>query len=301
MSIALVSDILREGRPSLSFEVFPPKKAEQADAVSRAALEIAALRPSFMSVTYGAGGTTDRYTLRVSREIQAAHGVPALAHLTCVGAGREQVRAQLAALQSAGIHNVMALRGDIPEDSSVDPPAGSATAQREYPYAKDLIAEIKAFGGFCVGAACYPEGHVECGSPALDRQRLKQKVDAGADFLTTQMFFDNDLLYKFLYQIREIGVSVPIVAGIMPVTNGRQIARICKLSGTWLPAKFRAIVDKYGSQPEAMRQAGILYACTQIIDLLANGVTAVHVYSMNKPEVAAAIHQNLKHVIGGDV
>jgi len=293
MSIALISDILREGKPSLSFEVFPPKQAEQAEAVSRAALEIAALRPSFMSVTYGAGGTTDRYTLRVSREIQAAHGVPALAHLTCVGAGRGQVRAQLGALQSAGIHNVMALRGDIPEKYE--------NAPMEYPYAKDLIAEIKAFGGFCVGAACYPEGHVECESPALDRLHLKQKVDAGVDFLTTQMFFDNALLYKFLYQIREIGVSVPIVAGIMPVTNGRQIARICKLSGTWLPAKFRAIVDKYGSQPEAMRQAGILYACAQIIDLLANGVTAVHVYSMNKPDVAAAIHHNLKHVIGGDV
>ena len=301
MSIALVSDILREGRPSLSFEVFPPKQAEQAEAVSRAALEIAALHPSFMSVTYGAGGTTDRYTLRVSQVIQAVHGVPALAHMTCVGAGREQVQTHLAALQSAGIHNVMALRGDIPEGYPAGHPVGVENAQREYPYAKDLIAEIKAYGGFCVGAACYPEGHVECDSPALDRQRLKQKVDAGVDFLTTQMFFDNALLYKFLYQIREIGVSVPIVAGIMPVTNGRQIARICKLSGTWLPAKFRAIVDKYGSQPEAMRQAGILYACTQIIDLLANGVTAVHVYSMNKPDVAAAIHQNLKHVIGGDV
>ena len=291
MSIA-IADILKKDRPGLSFEVFPPKKAEQARAVSRAALEIAALRPSFMSVTYGAGGTTDRYTLQTSREIQGLHGVPALAHLTCVGAGRGQVKAQLGALQAAGICNVMALRGDMPEHLN--------SAPRDYIYAADLIAEIKAYGGFCVGAACYPEGHVECESPALDRRHLKQKVEAGADFLTTQMFFDNGLLYKFLYQIREIGITVPVAAGIMPVTNGRQIDRICKLSGTWLPARFRAIVDKYGSMPEAMRQAGILYACAQIIDLFANGVHAVHVYSMNKPEVAAAIQENLKHVIGGD-
>ena len=294
MATQLIADILKQDKPSLSFEVFPPKKAEQEQTVSRAALEIAALRPSFMSVTYGAGGTTDRHTLRISKEIQAAHDVPAMAHLTCVGASRAQVRAQLGALQSAGIKNVMALRGDIPSE-------GAAQEAWDYRYASELIAEIKAFGGFCVGAACYPEGHVECESPTLDRQRLKQKVDAGADFLTTQMFFDNDLLYKFLYQIREIGITAPVAAGIMPVTNGRQIARICKLSGAWLPARFRAVVDQYGSRPEAMRQAGIIYACAQIIDLFANGVYAVHVYSMNKPDIAAAIHQNLKHVIGGDV
>jgi len=292
MPIAMITEMLRGGRPSLSFEVFPPKQAEQGQAVSRAALEIAALRPAFMSVTYGAGGTTDRYTLQISREIQVAHEVPALAHLTCVGASRAQMQLRLQALRSAGIRNVMALRGDIPE--------GHEHLPRDYKYAADLIAEIKACGGFCVGAACYPEGHVECESPALDRLHLKNKVDAGVDFLTTQMFFDNDLLYKFLYQIREIGITVPVAAGIMPVTNGRQIARICKLSGTWLPARFRAIVDKYGARPDAMRQAGILYACAQIVDLLANGVTAVHVYSMNQPEVAAAIRRNLYNVIGGD-
>jgi len=284
----LISSILAAEKPCLSFEVFPPKKAETADKVTGAALEIAALRPGFVSVTYGAGGTTDSYTLAIARGIQRM-GVPALAHLTCVGASREGVLAQLGALREAGIENILALRGDIPE--GLDFPDG------DYTYAAQLIREIAGMGGFCVGAACYPEGHVECASPALDRLHLKQKVDAGVDFLTTQMCFDNDLLYKFAYQIRELGVNVPLVAGIMPVTNGRQIARICRLSGTYLPARFRTILDKYGSDPAAMRQAGIIYACEQIIDLLAGGWRAVHVYSMNKPDVAQAIWENLKELL----
>jgi len=284
-----ISSLLAGEKPCLSFEVFPPKQAENYDKVSSAALEIASLRPGFVSVTYGAGGTTDSYTLAIAQEIQRAHGVPALAHLTCVGAVRAQVRSQLEAFRGAGIGNILALRGDIPE--GLDFPDG------DYTYAADLIREVAGFGGFCVGAACYPEGHVECASPALDRLRLKEKVEAGVDFLATQMCFDNDLLYKFAYQIRELGVSVPIVAGIMPVTNGRQIARICRLSGTYLPARFRAILDKYGSSPPAMRQAGIVYACEQIIDLLAGGWRAAHVYSMNKPDVARAIWDNLKELL----
>ncbi|MDR1465678.1 MAG: methylenetetrahydrofolate reductase [Oscillospiraceae bacterium] len=284
-----IADILALERPSLSFEVFPPKQPEAFAGISAAALEIAALRPSFMSVTYGAGGSTNRYTLEVAREIQRTEGVPVLAHLTCAGAGRAETLDQLERLRSSGVENILALRGD--------PPQGSELRTGAYPYAADLIREIQAAGGFCVGAACYPEGHVECASPALDRRNLKRKVDAGVDFLTTQMFFDNDLLYKFLYQIREIGVSVPVVAGIMPVTNGRQIARICKVSGTYLPARFRAIVDKYGDHPAAMKQAGIAYACEQITDLLASGIRAVHVYSMNKPDVARRIREQLSDIL----
>ena len=283
-----ISEILSNGRPCLSFEVFPPKQAKNYDAVSRAALEIAALRPGFMSVTYGAGGSSNRNTLDIARQIQLRRGVPALAHLTCAGNTKAQLRAQLDELRAAGIENILALRGDLPD--------GQAQGGG-YRYAADLVREIAGYGGFCVGAACYPEGHVECASAALDRLRLKEKVDAGVHFLATQMFFDNDLLYKFIYQIRELGVGVPVVAGIMPVTNGRQIARICSLSGTYLPARFRAIVDKYGGSPAAMFQAGIVYACAQIIDLLANGVTHVHVYSMNRPEVARAIHENLKEIL----
>ncbi|MCL2106863.1 MAG: methylenetetrahydrofolate reductase [Oscillospiraceae bacterium] len=286
-----IAEILAGCQPSLSFEVFPPKKAENYSAVSGAALEIAALRPSFMSVTYGAGGATDRYTLAIARDIQERYGIPALAHLTCVGTQEAGLRAQLEALRAAGVDNIMALRGDLPEE------AGEAAARGAYAYAADLVREIRAFGGFCVGAACYPEGHVECPSPSLDRQRLKEKVDAGVDFLTTQMFFDNNHLYKFLYQIRELGITVPLVAGIMPVTNGAQIARICKLSGTYLPARFRAVVDKYGDHPAAMFQAGVTYACEQIVDLFASGVGAVHVYSMNKPAVARAIQSQLSEVI----
>ena len=283
-----ISSILAAEKPCLSFEVFPPKQAENVDKVTGAALEIAALRPGFVSVTYGAGGTTDSYTLDIARNIQRM-GVPALAHLTCVGASKEGVRAQLGALKAAGIGNLLALRGDIPE--GLDFPDG------DYTYAAELVREITGFGGFCVGAACYPEGHVECASPALDRLHLKQKVDAGVDFLVTQMCFDNDLLFKFAYQIRELGVAVPLVAGIMPVTNGRQIARICRISGAHLPARFQAILDKYGASPSAMRQAGIIYACEQIIGLLADGWRAVHVYSMNKPGVAQAIWDNLKELL----
>ena len=283
-----ISSILAAEKPCLSFEVFPPKQAEHIDKVTAAAMEIASLRPGFVSVTYGAGGATDSHTLSIAREIQRG-GVPALAHLTCVGARREGVYAQLDAFRQAGIENILALRGDIP--AGLDFPDG------DYAYAAGLIRDIAAYGGFCVGAACYPEGHVECDSPALDRLRLKQKVDAGVDFLVTQMCFDNDLLYKFAYQIRELGVSVPLVEGIMPVTNGRQIARICRLSGAYLPVRFRAILDKYGDTPAAMRQAGIVYACEQIIDLLAGGWRAVHVYSMNKPDVARAIWESLKELL----
>lgn len=285
-----IADLLAKEHSCLSFEVFPPKKAENYEKITGAALEIAALRPGFMSVTYGAGGSrTNSYTLAVAQEIQQKFNVPALAHLTCVGARRTEVHAQLRALQDAGIENILALRGDRPE--------GHDITQDDYAYAAELITEIKAFGGFSIGAACYPEGHTENPSPSMDRHYLKQKQDAGAEFFTTQMFFDNDLYYKFLYQVREIGVTVPVVAAIMPVTNGSQIERICRLSGTWLPARFRAIADQFGSDPAAMTQAGIIYACEQIIDLLAGGARHIHVYSMNKPKVAQAIWRNISCLI----
>jgi len=286
-----ITDLLNSGGHCLSFEVFPPRQAENYEAVSRAAMEIAALRPAFMSVTYGAGGGAGRHTLgiAISGEIQRAYDVPALAHLTCLGADQEQVHAQLRALREAGMENILALRGDQP--AGVDAPAGG------FIYAADLIREIESFGGFCVGAACYPEGHVENPSAASDRLFLKEKERAGARFFTSQMFFDNGLFYKFLYQIRELGVAAPVIAGIMPVTNGRQIARICRISGTYLPVRFRAILDKYGGSPAAMRQAGIIYACEQIIDLFASGLKAVHVYSMNRPDVAKSIWDNLKELL----
>ena len=247
--------------------------------------------PDFMSVTYGAGGGTGHNTIKIADHVQNHRGVTSLAHLTCISSTRQQVDAAIGEMKACGIENILALRGDIPADFD-----GSQT--RDYRFASDLVKEIKAKGDFCVGAACYPEGHVECEHKDDDIAFLKEKVDNGVDFLTTQMFFDNNVLYNFLYRIRERGITVPVIAGIMPVTSGKQIERICQLSGTYLPARFKAIVDKFGDKPEAMKQAGIAYATDQIIDLIANGVHGIHIYTMNKPDVAESIRNNLSYIIG---
>ncbi len=281
-----ISEILAADRPCLSFEVFPPKSTEAFDSVSRAAEQIADLHPSFMSVTYGAGGGTSLYTLQIALRL-AAKGVTPLAHLTCASSTREEVRAQLARLRENGIENILALRGDI-----ADP-----AACRSYRYAAQLVEEIRAAGDFCIGGACYPECHPESANDREDIQHLREKVEAGCSFLTTQMFFDNNIFYNFLYRVREAGISVPVIPGIMPVTNAVQIKRITSISGSPLPQRFRRIVDRYGDRPEAMQQAGIAYAVSQIIDLYANGVNAVHVYSMNKPGVAAAIRDSLSEIL----
>lgn len=283
-----IRDILAQGKPVLSFEVFPPKEEAAFESVEHAAFEIAALSPAFMSVTYGAGGGTSKYTVDIAADLKEKYGVTSLAHLTCVSSTRDHVHQVVDQLKERGIENVMALRGDIPKDGKI---------QHDYRYASELITELKTLGDFCIGGACYPEGHVESQTKAEDILHLKEKVDAGCDFLTTQMFFDNDLLYNFLYQIRENGITVPVVAGIMPVTNAKQMKRILSMSGAQIPAKFRAIVDKFGDNPAAMRQAGVAYATDQIVDLIANGVNAVHVYSMNKPDVAAQIKHSLSEII----
>ncbi|WP_297288616.1 methylenetetrahydrofolate reductase [NAD(P)H] [uncultured Flavonifractor sp.] len=283
-----IIDLLQQDRPTLSFEVFPPKTRDSYQSVARATQEIAALRPDFMSVTYGAGGGTSDYTVGIAAGIRQQYGVDVLAHLTCVSSTRDHVARVLEQLKAHGIQNVLALRGDIPE--------GGAPAH-DYQYAAQLVRDIKAHGDFCVGGACYPEGHPESPTKNADIDHLKAKVEAGCQFLTTQMFFDNNILYNFLYRIREKGITVPVVAGIMPVTNGKQIARICKLSGTYLPERFKAIVDKFGDTPAAMRQAGVAYAAQQIIDLIANGVEHIHIYSMNKPEIAASIQASLSEVL----
>ena len=283
-----IIDILNQGRPTLSFEVFPPKTSDTYDSVAKATQDIAALRPDFMSVTYGAGGGTSDYTVGIASGIQQQYGVDVLAHLTCASSTREHVAQVLEHLKEKGIQNVLALRGDIPE--------GGAPAH-DYQYAAQLVKDIKAHGDFCIGGACYPEGHPESPTKNADIDHLKAKVEAGCQFLTTQMFFDNNILYNFLYRIREKGITVPVVAGIMPVTNGKQIARICKLSGTYLPERFKAIVDRFGDNPAAMRQAGVAYAAEQIIDLIANRVDHIHIYSMNKPEIASSIQTSLSEVL----
>ncbi|MBQ8398464.1 MAG: methylenetetrahydrofolate reductase [Clostridia bacterium] len=289
-----LTEILENGRLSLSFEVFPPKTDSSFDSVKSATEQIARLHPSFMSVTYGAGGGTSRYTLDIAKNIKEQYGVPTLAHLTCVSSSKERVRQKIEEMKDAGIENVMALRGDIPaflekEDRS----------NWDYRYAVDLIRDLKELSDdFCIGGACYPEIHLESANQKEDIRYLKEKVDAGCSFLTTQMFFDNNLLYSFLYKIREAGITVPVIPGVMPITNASQVERALKLSGSFMPWRFKSLVDKFGTNPDAMKQADIIYATDQIIDLYANGITNVHVYSMNKPDVAEKILENLSDILG---
>ncbi|MBQ7226399.1 MAG: methylenetetrahydrofolate reductase [Clostridia bacterium] len=285
-----IIDIVKGEKPSLSFEVFPPKTSDKFEIVQAATEKIASLKPSFMSVTYGAGGGTSEYTLSIAKDIQDNYGVPALAHLTCVNSTKEEVKARLEMLKKSGIENILALRGDIT-------PENRDREKWDYHYANQLVEEIKASYEFCVGGACYPECHPESIHQKEDIANLKRKIDAGCEFLTTQMFFDNNVLYNFMYKIREAGITVPIVAGIMPVTNAKQIKRSCELSNCSLPQRFKTILDRYGDNPEAMKQAGIAYATDQIIDLFANGINAVHVYSMNKPDVAEKIQANISEII----
>ncbi len=289
INLKIIEKILQD-RVNISFEVFPPKTDDGYDKVVSAVDEIAKLAPSFISVTYGAGGGTSKNTANIASHIQQDLGVDSIAHLTCVSSTRSEVRDVITNLKDKGIQNILALRGDIPKDSAFPTPG-------HYKYAYELIEDLKTQGDFCIGAACYPEGHVESEHKADDIANLKKKVDSGVDFLTTQMFFDNTILYNFLYRIREKGITVPVLPGIMPVTNKKQIARIGNLSGTILPERFRAIVDRFGDNPMAMQQAGIAYATDQIIDLIANGIQNIHVYSMNKPEVAIAIMNNLSEIV----
>ena len=283
-----IIDIIRYDKPCLSFEVFPPKSDSAFEGVRAAAAEIAALSPAYMSVTYGAGGSTAGYTAEIASSLLSL-GVTPLAHLSCIGASRESIREKLADLKRRGIENVLALRGDLPE--------GVAPEHLTYRYASALVEEIRDYGGFCIGGACYPEKHPESVDSDADIEALRIKVESGCSFLTTQMFFDNNILYNFLYRLLRRGIDVPIVAGVMPLTNAAQIKRICAISGTALPARFLRIVERYGDNPAAMKQAGIAFATEQIIDLYANGVSAVHVYSMNKPDVAETIRGNLSEIL----
>ena len=288
-----IIDLLTKENFTLSFEVFPPKTESNFNTVKRATEEIARLSPSFMSVTYGAGGGTSKYTLEIAKNILKEHGVPTLAHLTCVSSTKETVKERILEIKNSGIENVMALRGDIPKElENVD------RSKWDYKYAIDLVKQIKELApDLCVGGACYPEIHPESASQNDDIKYLKEKVLAGCDFLTTQMFFDNNLLYNFLYKIREAGITVPVMPGIMPITNAKQVERAVKLSGSFMPQRFKALVDKFGESPSAMKQAGIIYATDQIIDLFANGIKNVHVYSMNNPDVAEKIMSNLSNIL----
>ncbi|MBQ9328981.1 MAG: methylenetetrahydrofolate reductase [Solobacterium sp.] len=283
-----IKDVLQQDKVTFSIEVFPPKQASKFDTVKQTVETIATLSPDFISVTYGAGGSTVGATGKLATEVQQDTGVVVMPHLTCVASTKEETAGILSSYVEHGIENIMALRGDIPE--------GGRTSH-EFEHAVDLIHFIREHTDLCIGGACYPEGHPESISKADDIAHLKEKVDAGVDFLTTQMFFDNTIFYNFLYRIREAGIEVPVLAGIMPITDARQLKRSIQLSGTNVPERFRAIVDHFGSNPEAMKQAGIIYASDQIIDLVANGIRHIHLYSMNKPEVAEGILRNITELL----
>ena len=283
-----LTELLKTDQVTISCELFPPKQGAQLANYKNIVADMAALKPAYMSVTYGATGGTSDYTVELASEVEK-HQIPALAHLTCASSTKEKVASVIEELKEKQISNILALRGDIPQNADFPLP-------NQYRHASELIADIKAQGDFCIGGACYPEGHPEADTIFEDLDHLKEKVDAGCEFLTTQMIFDNHILYNFLYKALSRGIDVPVVAGIMPVTNKAQIKRIVSLSGNMVPPRFLAIVDRFGDNPAAMRQAGIAYATDQIIDLIANGVNHVHIYTMNKPDVAGEILDNLSEI-----
>ena len=287
-----IKDLLQNKKVTFSCEILPPKAGADMSRMDEIIRDIAALHPDFISVTYGAGGSTSKRTVEIASKIQDTYGIPAMAHLTCVSSTKEEVVTMLDRIEENHIENILALRGDIPQDMDFPSP-------QHYRYACELIQDIRSQKGdrFCIGGACYPEGHVECEHKEDDIDYLKQKVESGCDFLTTQMFFDNNVFYNFLYRIMAKGIQVPVVAGVMPVTNSRQIKRSCELSGTTLPPRFKAIADTFSDKPLAMKQAGIAYATEQIIDLLSNGVNHIHLYTMNNPEIAAKIMDNLSGIL----
>lgn len=288
-----ISEILKKDVPSLSFEVFPPKTDSALDSIRAATEEIASLSPAFMSVTYGAGGGTSKYTLQIAENIEKRYGVTTVAHLTCVSSTRDTVRARIEDMKAAGIRNVMALRGDIPQDM-----VGLDRTGWDYAHAVQLVRELKeSDGDFCIGGACYPEVHPESKSAIEDLRYVKEKVDAGCDFLTTQMFFDNRLFYDFLDRTCGVGIEIPIIPGIMPITRVSQIDRAIKLSGSYVPKEFLSLLEKYGADSDEFVNVGIDYAVNQIRDLFAHGVKNAHVYTMNKPYVARQILRQLSDLL----
>uniref|UniRef100_UPI0040264469 methylenetetrahydrofolate reductase [NAD(P)H] n=1 Tax=Eubacterium sp. TaxID=142586 RepID=UPI0040264469 len=285
-----ISQILKDNKVTVSFEVFPPKEWDKIENTKAVVAEMVKSRPAFMSVTYGAAGTRTGFTTEIAQAINES-GVPALSHLTCLTSTKDKIDSVLDEWKKDGIENILALRGDIPQGFEFPD-------TQHFRHAYELVNTIKEKGGFCIGGACYPEVHPESANKVEDIQHLKEKVDCGLDFLTTQMFFDNSVFLNFKENCLIKGINIPIIAGIMPITNANQIKRSVELSGCRFPEKFRRIVERFGDNPAAMKQAGIIYATEQIIDLMANGQNNIHIYTMNKPDVAAAIMNGLSEIIG---
>ncbi len=266
----------------ISFEVFPPKTDSAFESIEWSVRELSAWNPDFMSVTYGAGGGTSQYTTKIASLIKNRLDTTALAHLTCASTPKNKINEILDTLKENNIDNVLAMRGDIP--------VGFQKPEGEYyTYAYELVERIKEYGYFDIGGACYPECHPECDSLDKDIDHLKTKVDCGVDFLITQLFYDNDVFYSFIDKVRKKGIYAPVFAGIMPITNIKQIDRIISLSGTKLPDEVTEFLEKYKERPEDLEKAGLQFAIKQINDLLVNGVNGIHIYTMNKPYVARTV------------
>lgn len=290
----LIRDKFQEGKALVSFEIFPPKPDSPIETIYKTIEELSDMTPDFISVTYGAGGSTKGPTVDIASRIEEIHKRTALAHLTCLTSSQDEITATLRELKGHGVSNIMALRGDYPKGYN------PADYPQAYTSAVDLIRQIKGLEGdlgeFSVGAACYPEGHPEAKSCQEEMTYLKSKVDAGADFLVTQLFFDNGVFYNFLDEMEKYDIKAPVLAGIMPVINHSQIERIVKLTGCAFPDKFMRIMDRYGHNPEALAEAGIAYATEQMIDLLSSGVAGVHIYTMNKADVTRDIISRISQI-----
>ena len=283
-----IADKFRKGKAVFSFEVFPPKKTSPIDTVFNALEQMKNLKPDYFSVTYGAGGSNPENTLEIASKIKNEYGVEALAHLTCINSTKGDIDNVLEGLKAHNIDNILALRGDLVPD---------VAPKTDFKFANELCSYIKQKGGFNLAGACYPEVHIDASNQVEDILNLKKKVEAGADFLITQLFFDNSVFYRFLEHTKIAGIDIPIEAGIMPVTNKKQIERMVSMCGVSLPSKFAKIMQKYENNPEALRDAGIAYSIEQIVDLLANDVDGIHLYTMNNPFVATKIKDAVDNLL----
>lgn len=286
-----IRDMLGKGNTTVSFEIFPPKTTYPMETIFETLEKLRDLSPDFISVTYGAGGSSQGHTVEIASRVKKDFGIESIAHLTCVTSTKDSIRQMLQDIKDSGIENILALRGDIPDSFREH-----KSWKPEYKYAYELIDEIRDFGGFSIGAACYPEGHVETRNKVDDLKYLKQKVDHGVDFLVTQLFFDNELFYQFREKMDLVGIEKPVIAGILPVLNINQVKRIQEISGCNMPPKFLRILDRYEHDPKSLQEAGIAYAVDQIVDLLSFGIEGVHIYTMNKPEPTRRIMESISTV-----
>ncbi len=285
----IISNLFEKKKPVISFEIFPPKKEAELQNIDATLQTLATLHPDFISVTFGAGGSSaDNRTVKLAQKIKKDYGIEPLVHLTCISNSKEEIKEILGQMESAGLKNVLALRGDVNHN---------VPAKDDFRYASELVSFIKEQGDFHVSGACYPEVHLEAADEVSDLRNLRKKVDAGAEHLVSQLFFDNNKFYDFLSKVRIAGIDAPVEAGIMPVTNKAQIKRMVTMCGAALPEKFERILERYGENKEALFDAGMVYAVNQIVELISSGVDGIHIFTMNNPVVAGRICEEIKNLI----